>query len=58
MGIFLFVLGIAALVLFVVVLVTTNDNDEDRRELREFGGMQCVYNVTEDVIEECTRAPG
>lgn len=56
-GIALVMAGMFLFCALLVVLVSDEDH-EDRRELREFGGMQCVYNVDEDVIEDCTRAPG
>lgn len=56
----IFLLTCAGVLFFIVMwlVVRSSGSHEDRRELRRFGEMECVYNVDTDEIEECTRAPG
>lgn len=39
----------------VIVYLVTDDPGpkEDEREVRQIGGLECVYNVTDDVVEAC-----
>lgn len=39
----------AAFVLFAAL----GGNREDEREIRHVGGLTCVYNITDDVMEAC-----
>lgn len=51
----LVLLGIAFFVIggVVVYLITAGGPHEDEREVRNVGGLTCVYNVTDDVMEAC-----
>lgn len=43
--------AIAAIMLFALI---KNGSFEDTRETRQYGNLTCVYNVTQDKIEDCS----
>ena len=47
-------------ILFVVWIFKTADfsDEEDQREIRQYGGMECVYNIDTDEIEDCVEVRG
>lgn len=47
-------LAALALALVIFVLVVSHSSDrKDQREVRHYGDLECVYNVTKDVVEAC-----
>lgn len=55
-GIIIFV-GMAFFAAFLFAIVSDGPN-EDRREVRRYGDLECVYNVTTDEVESCVKVTG
>lgn len=49
-GIVLFAIGV-----MLVVWITVDGPGRDVREVRHFGGLECVYNVDTDKVEACAK---
>lgn len=50
---------IAALVVFFAwVIATDPGRTEDKREVRRYGDLECVYNVEADEVESCIKVTG
>ncbi len=48
------VVVIILLSIAVGIFVASNGIQEDERETRQYGNLTCVYNVTQDKIEDCS----
>lgn len=38
---------------FVFALFASSGHSEDKREIRQYGPLTCVYNVDQDKVESC-----
>lgn len=56
----LLILGVLFFVIggIITFALTYDGPDEDEREIRRFGNLECVYNVDTDEVESCVEVTG